>query len=133
VGKIGLLTGWDWLPGAGMGVGILVPINKHIWSGPMALWAGGWSMLLLVVFYTVIDVWGFRRWAFPLVVIGANAILAYAGPTFLKPDSISRALIGNLVPHMGKYGQAVSMFGRCWPCGWCCSTCIARRLCSHLT
>lgn len=111
-GKIGLL--------AGMGIGCLAlgwiwgysfPINKHIWSSSMALWAAGWSLLLLVLFYAIIDVWGFRRWAFPLVVIGANAILAYAGPVFLNPGSISRALIGNLVPHMGRYGQPVSIFG----------------------
>ena len=36
--------------------------------------AGGWSLLLLAMFYGVIDVLGFKRWAFPFQVIGANAI-----------------------------------------------------------
>lgn len=53
------------------------PIIKNRWSSTFALYAGGWSYLLLALFYLVIDVWGLRRWAFPLVVIGANSIFAY--------------------------------------------------------
>ncbi len=37
----------------------------------------GWSLLLLAIFYLLIDVWGFRKWAFPFVVIGMNAIALY--------------------------------------------------------
>ncbi len=43
----------------------------------MVLWAGGISFLSLALFYAVIDVAGLKRWAFPLVVIGSNALLAY--------------------------------------------------------
>ena len=42
--------------------------------------AVGWSLLLLSLFYWVIDVKGCKRWAFFFVVIGANAITIYLAP-----------------------------------------------------
>jgi predicted acyltransferase len=53
------------------------PIIKNRWTSSYVLYAGGWSFLLLAAFYLVIDVWQWRRWAFPFVVIGANSIFAY--------------------------------------------------------
>ena len=50
---------------------------KRIWTPSWVLYSGGWCFLLLAAFYVVIDIWGFRRWAFPLVVIGMNSIAAY--------------------------------------------------------
>ena len=64
------------------------PIIKHIWTSSMVLWAAGWSYLLLALFYLVIDVWGFRKLAFPLVVIGANAIVAYMLPHIVEFENI---------------------------------------------
>jgi len=55
------------------------PIIKNRWTSAYVLYAGGWSLLLLALFYLVIDVWGLRRWSLPLVVIGSNAIVAYMG------------------------------------------------------
>jgi predicted acyltransferase len=56
---------------------IWFPIIKNRWTSSFALYAGGWSYLLLALFYLVIDVWKVRRWAFPFIVIGANSIFAY--------------------------------------------------------
>jgi predicted acyltransferase len=39
--------------------------------------AGGWSLLLLALFYGVIDVVGLRAWSIFFVVIGVNAITIY--------------------------------------------------------
>ncbi|NLN94512.1 MAG: DUF5009 domain-containing protein [Candidatus Hydrogenedens sp.] len=64
-----LLGGWLW--------SFHFPIIKHIWTSSMVLWAGGLSYLLLAVFYLVMDIWGYRRWAYPFMIIGANAIAAY--------------------------------------------------------
>jgi predicted acyltransferase len=57
--------------------GIVFPINKNLWTSSFVLFAGGWSLLLLTVFYLIIDVWGFRKWSFFFVVIGLNSILIY--------------------------------------------------------
>lgn len=53
------------------------PIIKHIWTSSMVLWAGGWSYLVLALFYWLIDMREWRRWSFVFMVVGANAILAY--------------------------------------------------------
>ena len=53
------------------------PINKNIWSSSFVLYVGGLSMLLFAVFYLIIDVWNFRKWAFFFVVIGMNPITIY--------------------------------------------------------
>jgi predicted acyltransferase len=53
------------------------PINKRLWSSSFVLYVGGWSLIFLSVFYLVIDVAGFKKWAIPLVWIGTNSILIY--------------------------------------------------------
>ena len=53
------------------------PINKRLWTSSFVLYVGGWSILFLSVFYLIIDVAGYRKWAFPFVLIGVNSILIY--------------------------------------------------------
>jgi predicted acyltransferase len=68
-GIVCIYAGWGW--------GFVFPIIKHIWTSSMVLYAGGWSLLLLGVFYLIIDVLRLRFLAFPFVVIGMNAIAVY--------------------------------------------------------
>jgi predicted acyltransferase len=63
--------------GAALGWLGICPVVKRIWTPSWTLYSGGWCFLLLAGFYVLIDVWGFRRWAFPLVVVGMNSIGAY--------------------------------------------------------
>ena len=53
------------------------PINRHLWTSSMILWAGGWSFLSVALCHAVVDVAQVKKWAFPFIVIGANALLAY--------------------------------------------------------
>ena len=53
------------------------PINKNLWTSSFVLFAGGWSLILLAVFYIIIDVWGFSRWSFFFIVIGMNPLTIY--------------------------------------------------------
>lgn len=54
------------------------PINKHLFTSSMVLWAGGWCFGLLLVFHLAFDCTGkLNGLSFPLRVIGSNAILAY--------------------------------------------------------
>jgi predicted acyltransferase len=53
------------------------PINKNMWTSSFVLYAGGWSLILLFLFYLVIDVLGLKRWSMPFVWIGTNSILIY--------------------------------------------------------
>lgn len=64
--------------------GLHFPIMKVLWSSSFILVTGGTSVLLIVLFYLLIDYWGYKKWAFPFVVIGLNSLTIY----------IASALIG---------------------------------------
>jgi predicted acyltransferase len=53
------------------------PINKKLWSSAFVFQTAACSGLLLAVFYQLIDVWKFRKWAFFFAVIGMNSITIY--------------------------------------------------------
>ena len=53
------------------------PIIKNLWTSSFVLVAGGWSLMLLSIFYGIIDGLGFKAWAWLWIIIGANAITIY--------------------------------------------------------
>ncbi len=54
------------------------PLIKHIFTTTMVLWSGGWCLLLLALFHLLFDLLPGTKWlAFPLQVVGCNAMLAY--------------------------------------------------------
>jgi heparan-alpha-glucosaminide N-acetyltransferase len=55
----------------------LCPIVKRIWTSSYTLYSGGLVVLILAGFYAAIELKGWRRWCFPLLVIGANSIAIY--------------------------------------------------------
>lgn len=55
----------------------ICPIVKRIWTPAWTLWSGGVCFAFLAAFSWVIDVRGYRKIAFPLVVVGMNSIAAY--------------------------------------------------------
>jgi predicted acyltransferase len=66
------------------------PIIKNIWTSTFVLWAGGWSLLLLALFYAIIDILRLRAWSFFFVVIGMNAITIYMAARILNFSRLSR-------------------------------------------
>lgn len=62
---------------AGLLWDIIFPINKHLWTSSFVCFVGGFSILFFVFFYLIIDLFGFHKWAFPLILIGSNSILIY--------------------------------------------------------
>ncbi len=63
--------------GTGALWGLVFPIIKNLWTSSFVFYAGGFSLILLSIFYLLIDVLGWKKWAFPFVVIGLNAITIY--------------------------------------------------------
>lgn len=59
------------------------PINKNLWTSSFVLNVGGISLLLLALFYYIIDVKGHQKWAFYFKVIGMNSILIYMSGGFI--------------------------------------------------
>ena len=83
-----------------LGLGMLwskdFPIIKILWTSSYVLVAGGWSLLLLALFYTIIDVIKLRAWAFFFVVIGVNAITIYVATHFIPFETISQRIFGGV-------------------------------------
>jgi heparan-alpha-glucosaminide N-acetyltransferase len=50
---------------------------KRIWTSAWTLFSGGVCFLFLAAFSWIIEVKGYKKWAFPLVVVGMNSIAAY--------------------------------------------------------
>jgi len=62
----------------------ICPVVKRIWTPAWTLFSGGLCFLFLAAFCWVIEVKRYRKWAFPLVVIGVNSIAAYCIAHFLE-------------------------------------------------
>jgi heparan-alpha-glucosaminide N-acetyltransferase len=73
------------------------PIVKRIWTSSYTLYSGGLVVLMLAGFYAVIEWKGWKRWAFPLLVIGANSIAIYVMSWTIE-DFISSALLRHVGP-----------------------------------
>lgn len=85
-----VFTGWLW--------SFVFPINKNLWTSSFVLYTGGWSLLLLALFYFAIDVVGFKTWSMPFVWLGCNSILIYmAAHGVVNFLSTSEFVFGGLI------------------------------------
>lgn len=90
-GKL-MLQPWSWGRKFGwhlaIGVGLLIsaysihvsgvcPIVKRIWTPTWTLWSGGVCFLWLAGLSLICDRWRLTKWSFPLLLVGANSIVAY--------------------------------------------------------
>ena len=87
---------------AGIALGLLwgleFPIIKRLWTSSYVLLAGGYSAMLLGVFYLVVDVWQMRAWCLPFVWMGTNAITIYLVDNILGGfNGIAARLVGGNV------------------------------------
>ncbi|NUR57013.1 MAG: hypothetical protein HOQ29_21420 [Acidobacteria bacterium] len=74
----------------------ICPIVKRIWTSSYTLYSGGLVVLMLAAFYGIIEVRGWRRWCFPLLVIGANSIAVY-----VMSWTMEEFVTGALMRHVG--------------------------------
>jgi predicted acyltransferase len=77
--------------------GIPFPVIKKIWTSSYVLVAAGWSALLLALFYYLIEIREWRRWAIPLVWIGMNPIVIYLAHSFVDFQALASRLVGGPV------------------------------------
>ena len=73
---------------------LIFPFNKNLWSSSFVLHVGGYSLILLSIFYYIIDVRGYKRWAFFFSVIGMNSILIYMSDRFINWSYTANAIFG---------------------------------------
>jgi len=99
------------------------PIIKHLWTGSFVLLSGGLCLLLLALFYWIIDVRGWKKWSYFFVVIGANAIAAYLLSHIWNIGNVlgGRVFghIGHLLPgDLADLIKAAASFGALWLILW---------------
>jgi predicted acyltransferase len=87
-GLSGVLLGFVWNP--------WFPINKKLWTSSFVLYAAGWSLLALAIFWFLVQVRGWRRGTGALLVFGTNAITAYVVSELFGPG-LSYVMVA---PHM---------------------------------
>ena len=84
------------------------PINKNLWSSSFVLLTTGLSLLLLALFYFIIDVKGYKKWTLFFRVIGMNSILIYMSAKFINWEYTANGFFTWLVQTVGKpYDAAV--------------------------
>ena len=71
----------------------------------MALYAGGHSLLLLALFYWVIDVKMIKSWAFFFIVIGMNAITIFFVRSFVSFDQIANFFLKGIAGYGPSFGK----------------------------
>ena len=77
--KMGILAAWAvGCLTVGLAIHPWNPIIKRICTTSFTLYSGGWVLLMLLAFYWVVEVKGWRKWTFPLLVVGANSIFIYS-------------------------------------------------------
>jgi len=101
-----------WLIGAGAAAvvagslwGLQFPVVKKIWTSSYVLVAGGYSALLVALFYQVIEVWRYRTWTAPFVWIGTNSIVIYMAASLINFQHIARRFVGGEIERsLGDFG-----------------------------
>lgn len=92
-GLILVIAGYLW--------SIQMPIIKRIWTPTYVLVAGGYSFILMGLFYWVIDILHFKKWTPIFVWIGVNPITIYVGRNVFDFNDLARRFVG------GDIAQAV--------------------------
>lgn len=90
----------------GLSLDAWVPINKQLWSSSYVLLSAGLALHVLAMCYWLIDVRQCRRWAWPLLVFGSNAIVVFVASSLLA-KMLYRWHLGTDGPSVGAwiYGQ----------------------------
>jgi predicted acyltransferase len=87
--------------------GMHFPVNKHLWTSSFILLTGGMAYLALALFYGIIDVCGFRKWAFVFQVIGMNSLTIYLLNGFVDFKYTSARLFGGIYSQTPETWQSV--------------------------
>ncbi len=84
------------------------PIIFRLWSSSYAMIVIGISSMLLALFYWLIDVRGYKKWAFPFVVVGMNSITIYFVERFFDFAIVVNIFVHGFRDSLGSF-QAVFM------------------------
>ena len=86
---------------------LVLPVNKYLWTGSYALLTSGISFLLLMLFFWIIDVKGYKKWAFPFIVIGLNPITIYVVQGIFDFGIIANIFIHGFKDQFGSFEPVI--------------------------
>jgi predicted acyltransferase len=95
----------------------VVPVVMKMWTASYGLISAGWACLMLLFFYWLIDIRGYRKWAFPLTVIGMNAVFIYMFSSLIRLGPIVEVftrVIARVLPNSGLLFQQVAILAVEW-------------------
>jgi len=69
--------------GVGWSCNPFFPINKALWTSSYVVFTAGLALQLLALCYWLVDIKGYRRWAWPFIVFGVNAIALFVGSALM--------------------------------------------------
>jgi predicted acyltransferase len=85
------------------------PIIKLLWTPSYVLVACGYGAILLGLFYQIIELWQFRKWAQPFVWIGMNAITIYLVAKVVNFRRLAGRIVGGDIQILlGNYSGLVT-------------------------
>ncbi|WP_338868851.1 DUF5009 domain-containing protein [Spirosoma sp. SC4-14] len=101
-GAVFFAVGWLW--------DFVFPVNKNLWTSSFVLVTGGLSLLLLGIFYWIIDVKGIKGWTFFFMVIGMNSILIYLAGEFIDFEYATKFFFEGII-HLVSSGWVAALLG----------------------
>jgi len=104
-----VITGSSFIAG-GLLWSLVFPVNKYLWTGSYVLLTSGISFLLLSLFFWIIDVKGYHRWAFPFIVIGLNPITIYVAQGIFDFGIIANIFIHGFADSFGSFKPVFFQF-----------------------
>jgi predicted acyltransferase len=87
------------------------PMVKKIWNSTFVLYSSGICYILLALFYWIIDIKGYKKWAHPFKIIGMNAIVAYFASHVLNFPAVANSLLFGLEKYAGPYYEMITTVG----------------------
>lgn len=93
---------WAAIPGG-------CPVVKNAWSSSYVLVTGGISLALLAVLHWLVDIRGWKRWAFYFRVIGLNGLAIYVGVHFIPFRHMAKFFLGALPDACSRPGFALTV------------------------
>jgi predicted acyltransferase len=90
---------------------IWFPIITRLWTSSYTLLCNGVCMILFAVFFWIIDVKGYKKWAFFFIVIGMNPLLIYVLQEIIDFKGIGLGFLGGIASHSGAQQLLITAIG----------------------
>ena len=108
---------------SGLVLSMWIPMVKRLWTVSFTFYSTAWVLAAVIALYWAVEMRGWKRWAFPAIVVGTNCIFIYSFSQVLR-GWLSRG-IGNFTGHfwfLGSWGEVphnLLVFGFMWYlCFW---------------